>query len=236
MDGTPTAVEVEQPRPKVGPGRVPLRDRTVPPWWFHLVLLVATLPLLWSISSPTGGILNWTVLSLGVLFVGALVWVAWLIDWTGGRRWDGPRPSGIRFIIAPLCACVFGALVFVNAPLWARWNHAQPSFERIADGAPPARTDGRPLEFDVPASAGTYHLDHAVRIDDDVFIYLAPRTGGSTGFLVDAGFAYLPDGPDPTQPDPLTGAHRSRTRLATNGDETVIEHVTGDWYTWASYW
>lgn len=238
MDGT-TAVATTEPRradKRAGNPRHRFLNRTGPGWWFHLMLALATLPLLWAVSSPAGGRLNWTLVSLGVLAIGALLWTAWLINWFAGRRLDRPRTSGLWFLIAPLGACLFGVLVLTHAPLLARWNHAQPVLDEVAATAPPARADGRPLEFDVPTNAGTYRLDHAVRVGDDIFIYLQPSSGGSTGFLVDSGFAYLPDGPDPTQADPVTGAHSSRTRLATNGDETVVAHLTGDWYTWASYW
>lgn len=242
MDGTTQATTAEPRRADgwadewAGKPRHRFLNRTRPGWWFHLTLALATLPLLWAVSSPAGGTLNWTLVSLGMLAIGALSWTAWLINWFARRRSDRPRTSGLRFLIAPLGACLFGALVLTHAPLLARWNHAQPVLDEVAANAPPARTDGRPLEFEVPTSAGTYLLDHAVRVGDDIFIYLQPSSGGSSGFLVDSGFAYLPNGPDPTQADPVTGAHSSRTRLATNGDETVVTHLTGDWYTWASYW
>lgn len=240
MDGTSTVLtntpEPSPARAKVKRGRERFMDRNAPVRWFHVFLFVATMPLLWAASSPAGGTLLWSAASLGVLSIGALVWAAWLINWFAGRRWDHPRPSGRRFLIAPLCACIFGGLIFINAPLWARWNQAQPTLERIAADAPPARTDGRPLEFDVPDNAGTYRLDHGVRVDDDVFIFLTRTSGGSSGFLVGSGFAYLPDGPDPARADPVTGVDPSRTALVTGAERTALSHLTGNWYAWASYW
>lgn len=50
-----------------------------------------------------------------------------------------------------------------------------------------------------------------------------PRPSGS-GFLVGAGFAYLPDGPDPAQLDPVSNF------------PMTYEHLAGNWYTWASHW
>ncbi|MEO6987387.1 MAG: hypothetical protein ABI239_01930 [Aquihabitans sp.] len=225
MDGASTYVSIDPPPLLTAFERGRERVlRSTPGWKFHLVLALATLPLLWAISSPAGGNFALSMLSVWVLFLGALVWIARLIIWIFGRRSDHPRPSGRVFFIAPLCAVVVVGLFLTNIPLRARWRHAEPTLASIVEGAPPASTDGRPLEFDVPATAGTYGLDRGIRLGDDVYIVLSNKSGGFIGFL-EAGFAYLPDRADPVLVNQVTGA-----------ESMTFTHLTGDWYTWTSTW
>lgn len=225
MDGVSTFVTIEPPPLLTAFERGRERVlRSTPGWKFHLVLALATLPLLLAISSPAGGNFFLSMLSLWVLFLSALAWIARLIIWIVARRPDRPRLSGRVFLIAPLCAAVVVGLFFANIPLQARWNQAKPTLAKIVEDAPPARADGEPLEFDVPGTAGTYGLDRGVRVGDDVFIVLSNKSGGFIGFL-EAGFAYLPGGVDPVRANPVAAAER-----------TTLTHLTGNWYTWSSSW
>lgn len=101
---------------------------------------------------------------------------------------------------------------------------AQPSSDRLVENAPPALEPDQPMKFEVPAVVGTYGVDRAVRVGDNVYVYV--KSGSSGGaFLVAAGFAYLPAGPTRTL-DPV-GAEAERVRF---------RHVDGDWYAWTASW
>ena len=74
--------------------------------------------------------------------------------------------------------------------------------------------------FDVPGRIGEYDVETtAFRVASGAIIY--DTTG--TGFLDDAGFAYLPNGPDPSLENG-------------NFENPQFKHLGGHWYSWSASW
>ena len=199
-----------------------------PGWLFHLVLaLVGALCL--SAASIPGGVGALLFMFSGAVFVAAaLAWGAWLLRWAVARaRHEATQP--VRwFLVAPVCGAMFVGTLVLDLPLRARWSLAQPSFDRIVETAPPAPEPGQALQFEVPDVAGTYRLEGAQRVGDDVFVSvrsdLVDGAVLNAGFLSASGFAYLPTGQLPSP------------ELFAGGFEVHHRHVRGRWYAWSSHW
>jgi hypothetical protein len=196
-----------------------------PGWLFHLGLGVVVALRLWAASTPAGPQALLWLGSAVVFSVAALVWVVWLLAWMRRRR-DGASGAAWRFLVAPMCATLSVAVLVLDLPLQVRWSLAQESFDRAVESAPASAPD-QPVAFDVPAVLGSYRVDRAVAIGDDVFLSVAsdPLESRSGGFLLSSGFAHLPTGRAPS-PDPVGRGH----------GKVHYRHVDGDWYAWAASW
>lgn len=200
-----------------------------PGWLFHLVLGVVAALWLSGASIPGGvELLLFTYSGLAFL-AAALAWGMWLLRWLIARARDKASGSGWRFLVAPVGGTVFLSALMLDAPLQARWSLAQPGFDRMVETAPPT-PDPEPLAFEVPAAVGTYRLERALRVGDNIFVYV--RSGLQDGvvsgdsFLLASGFAYLPTGEMPS-PNPVDEG----------GFEKVhYQHVGGNWYAWSAHW
>lgn len=201
-----------------------------PGWPFHLVLAVVGALWLAGTSVPGGvGLLLFTYSGL-VFLAAALVWGVCLLRWVIARARHEATRRGWRFLVAPLGGAIFLSALMLDVPLEARWSLAQPGFDRIAEAAPRAPDLDEPVAFEVPAAVGTYRLERALRVKDDIFVYVRSglRDGvvSGAGFLLDSGFAYLPTGKMPA-PNPVDEG----------GFEKVhYRHVGGNWYAWSAYW
>lgn len=203
--------------------------RRQPGWVFHVGLGAVVLPLLWASSSPAGGgFVVWAI--TGALLVAAAVaWAGWLVAWWRQRR-AGVHERGRRFLVAPIGGVAFVAILALMVPMRARWLVGQDEFHSLVETA--AATDPGagpfdPVEVEAPARLGTYAVDRAVRVGDDLFVFLdlAPGSGGA--FLVATGFAHLPGGlVEPLSPGGVPLAY----------DRVEATHLWGDWYVWWGYW
>lgn len=201
-----------------------------PGWLFHLVL--AVVGALWLLGASVPGGVGLLLFTYSVLFflAAALFWGACLLRWVIARgRHKGTRP-GWRFLVAPVGGTVFLSALMLDVPLQTRWSLAQPGFDRIAKTAPRAPDPDEPVAFKVPAAVGTYRLERALRVGDDIFVYVRSglRDGvvSGDGFLLGSGFAYLATGEMPS-PNPVDEG----------GFERVLyRHVGENWYAWSAHW
>jgi hypothetical protein len=218
---------VQEAAPAVGGGAT-AGARRQPGWAFHVGVGVLAVPLLWSATSPAGGggFLLWAVTG-ALLFAAAVAWVGWLAAWARRR---GTREPGRRFLVAPIGGVVFVALLALMVPVRARWLVGRGDFDRLLEVAAATDPDAAPFEpvdVEVPDRLGTYAVDRAVRVGDDLFVFLDIAPGAGGPFLVDAGFAHLPNGlREPLSPGGVPLAY----------DRVEATHLWGDWYTWSGYW
>jgi hypothetical protein len=122
-----------------------------------------------------------------------------------------------RYLAAP----VLGVLVLVLIPSGrafdARWALSRDAFDIQA-----ARVMALPVDSEavvaVPEWIGLYHVLGAERVPQGVIF-----DEYSGAFFDDAGFAYLPNGPDPS--------------MENGGFESPeFTHLSGPWYTWTASW
>ncbi|MBL7497853.1 hypothetical protein I6A84_23435 [Frankia sp. CNm7] len=190
-----------------------LRVWAQPPGWvFHGFLVVPTAALLWAASAPVGDFLL-TVSSVFALAVAAFIWNVRVALATWVRvRWSWWFP------VAPLVGALVAGLVVADVPRPVRWDLSRGAFESVVVGLPPASADAEWHDIDVPTWVGAYRIIGAYRVGTAVIFY------EETGALFDdAGFAYLPDGPDPA--------------LANGSFESPrYHHLDGPWYTWVAGW
>jgi hypothetical protein len=102
------------------------------------------------------------------------------------------------------------ALLFLDAPLEARWALSRSAFEDVVE------VPGERGSVDQPQRIGLYQIRRVSRVGDALIFYEQ-----SGAFINEAGFAYLPDGREP-----VNGAFES----------PVFEHLGGSWYTWTASW
>lgn len=148
--------------------------KTPPRRWFHGLLAVPVLLLLWSCTRPGGGLVPWLLVSLF-----APVWLVRLLVYAAYQRRLSPW-----FAVAPLAGALCLGVVAADLPLRARWAYAHGDFDRYVRELPPR---GEPL--DPPGRLGGYALHDVWRNRGGVVF---TTTADSLGA---AGFAWFPEGP-----------------------------------------
>ncbi|MBQ1028323.1 hypothetical protein [Micromonospora sp. C95] len=178
----------------------------------HAVGLCGAAVLLWAFSVPGVAVFS-TLVGLAMLGVAALLWaVAAQLSHSAGRTWPLWLP------IAPALAIVTLALLTTRAPLHARWEFSQDAFDRVVAELPKSSADTSFEPVKVPERIGGYRIISANLVPGGVILY-----GSNGAFFNDAGFAYLPDGPNPS--------------LDHGGFESPVFRPLGDgWYRWTASW
>ncbi|MEO3892594.1 hypothetical protein [Nonomuraea sp. B5E05] len=168
--------------------------------------VVAALATVWATSVP-GGYLMWLALITNVwVFIGLM----WLL--TLGRMLFGREPSArLRrewpvWSLPPLIVLLVCGLVYVGAPLKARFALSRPAL----DGRSQAFSHGAPLPAD-DEWIGLFPVERAERIRGGVRFAI-----DGTGFFSTDGFAWSPEG-EPPEPE----------------GEDLYEHWQGPWYLWS---
>ncbi|TDC04515.1 hypothetical protein E1267_22545 [Nonomuraea longispora] len=167
--------------------------------------VVAALATVWATSVP-GADPMWLALTVNVWVFIALIWVLTLArmlfrDESSTRlRREWPVWS-----LPPLIVLLVCGLVYVGAPLKARFALSRPAL----DGRSQAFSHGAPLPAD--EWIGLFPVERAVRIPGGVRFAI-----DGTGFFGTAGFAWSPEG-EPPDPE----------------GEDLYEHWQGPWYLWS---
>lgn len=164
-------------------------------------------------ASYPGMDLLWLLVAALLLVAFGVVWLLRLVLWL--RREDG-GPAG-RWLIAPVMVLTAFGLVATDVPLRARFQAGRDDFEVIVSGLDAQGTFERWASLDVPDRAGSYEIIAGQQVGDNVILHVAFK-----GFD-DAGFAYLPDGPDAR----FANAGFERPRFRSIGE---------DWYAWTASW
>ena len=184
-----------------------------PGWIFWGACTLGAAGLLWSLTTVGGGFF----LGVGAIGILALCAVAWvfrvsvLLILTG---LSGPRRTWAALAAIPVCGLLVAGLVVTEAPLHLRWAHSRSAFEAAVAELPADGSSGGTM----PSRLGTYRVLAIERVGTGVYFFEA-----DSGLFDDAGFAYLPDGPDP---DAAAGTFE---RLS-------VSDLSGNWYTWTSSW
>lgn len=189
------------------------RWRSAPRWLLHVPLGLMLLVLMWSMSVPGVDLPTFGVAMLAIVCVGA-VWGVRLIGWATApvRR---PRR---RWLIAPAMAAVTVVLLVVGVPVRARFEFARSDFDAYVAGLEAQGDFEKWVPIDAPENLGGFDILWAYQVGENVIIYEA------TGlFFDDAGFAYLPEGPD--------------SRLGNGSFEAPsFRSLGGGWYAWTASW
>lgn len=153
-------------------------------------------------------------LAVVVLAGFGVVWLARLVVWF--RRVE--RTEGRRWLVASTLVIAAFAMVMSDEPLRVRFEFGQDSFDDVVEELSPAGTFADWAPIDVPDRIGTYEITSAYQVGENVILYAAVGN-----FFNHAGFAYLPDGPDP--------------RLGNGSFESPAFRSLGDgWYAWTASW
>jgi hypothetical protein len=216
------AAGAEPPYPPGGVG--PFSFSRPPRLVFHLVLTLATVPLIFAASSPAGGRFLWTLASGLFLAAAGVFWMVWVGLWFSARRRGFAVGSARWFVLTPVAGVLLLVLLALDIPLQLRWSQAQPAFDRLVEEA--ETPDGvEPVDLETPAKLGTYAIDRAESLDGQTFVFLDTSSSPSP-FLTSAGFAHLPAGP----------RHDYPVLRVVGGERVEYRHLTGSWYTFAAYW
>lgn len=217
-----TATRAEPPYPPGGVG--PFSFSRPPRLVFHLLLVLATVPLIFAASSPAGGWFLWALGSGLFLAAAGVFWMVWVGLWFAARRRGFAVGSARWFVVAPVTGVLLLVFLALDIPLQLRWSQAQPAFDRLVKEA--ATPDGvEPVELETPSRLGTYAIDRAESLDGQTFVFL-DTSSSPRPFLTSAGFAHLPAGP----------RHDYPVLCVVGGERVEYRHLTGPWYTFAAYW
>lgn len=181
-------------------------------WVFHGVVAGAAGCLLWAFSVPGISVF----LAAGAVLVLGLATLLWAAGVEAFRSRDERTPWW--FLAAPAMGVIVVALLCPGLPLEARWAVSRDAFEAVVDDLPQAPAGTEWTRLTVPHTLGGYHITAAYRVRGDAIFYEA---NGS--FFNDAGFAYLPDGPNSSVKN---GSFESPT----------FRHLGGAWYSWTASW
>jgi hypothetical protein len=196
--------------PDAPPGRV-----------FHAALLVSVLALLWARSVP-GSALAEGLAAAAALGLVVLVWFGRGVTYLIARRRRRARRGAAGFLVAPAVGALALVLVALDTPLHARWALSRGAFEDVVEAGPASSPDAvgadRWQGIEAPDRIGLYRITSVSRVGEAVIFWEAHGA-----FIDDAGFAYLPDGPDPALE---AGWFESPT----------FHHLGGPWYTWTASW
>lgn len=182
-----------------------------PGWVFHAVLVLPALAVLYADSFP--GVAFFVLISAGWVLLGAsVVWAVRLVVW---RRLRGSTRRVRWFALAPLGAVVVSMLLWVDAPLRARWQMSQAAFDTAAHQVQAGELSGATYDS---RRLGLYTVTNVEQVKRGILFY--EKTGS---LLDDAGFAYLPSGPYPD--------------LENGGFEAPEFMSLGNgWYAWTASW
>lgn len=131
-------------------------------------------------------------------------------------------------IFLPVLTVIVGLVVYwflaANgpvAPSREKWPQSVAAFDALIKTMPSAPAEKSEwVPFEVPNRVGSYDLQTtAYRVQSGAIFY--DTTG--TGLLDDAGFAYLPNGPDASLEN---GSFES----------PQFKHLGGPWYSWGASW
>jgi len=208
----------------MGDAKQPGRDQT---WWhlairgwrsapgrrFHLAVAVPLVMILWAATHP--GFDFWPLFVAIPLLAGfGVVWLVRLVAWITSVERGGSR----RWIVAPVMVLAAFALVTSDVPLRVRFWIARDSFDEVVEGLRPAGTFENWERLGTPDRIGTYEITVVYQVGENVIFY---ESAGS--LFNDAGFAYLPNGPD--------------ARLGNgNFEAPVFRSLGGGWYAWTASW
>lgn len=190
-------------------------------WWnapptvlAHIVLVVPIAMYLWSQSVPGIDIVLWffAVAATGLC---GLLWLLWFANWVWKRT---PRSPAWRWAIAPAMVVAAVLLGVADVPVKMRFERDRGAFDAITEDLDPAGSFDQWAELEVPERIGSFEILGGSRVGRGVILY-----EGTGELMDDAGFAYLPDGPD--------------DRLANGGFESPsFRSLGGDWYAWTASW
>jgi hypothetical protein len=96
----------------------------------------------------------------GRLFVAVLVWLARAVYFIDARRRGQSEGQARRFLVAPLGGMLVLALLFLDAPLRARWALSRSAFEDVVE-AP-----GQRGPVDQSQRIGLYQIRRVSRVGD----------------------------------------------------------------------
>lgn len=180
---------------------------------FHAALAVPLTTYVWSQSFPGFDFATWG-LSIAVVLLLGFGWLVWLIIW---RRRSARRREWC-WGIAPAMVISSVLLTASGVPLNVRFELNRSDFDEIVQDLEPAGSFNEWARLQVPDHVGSYEIDTAYQVGPNVILY---EHNGA--FLDDAGFAYLPEGPD--------------ERLGNGGFEAPsFRRLRGDWYAWTASW
>jgi hypothetical protein len=181
-------------------------------WVFHAVVAVAAGCLLWAFSVPGISVL----LAAGAVLVLGLATLLWAAG-VEAFRLRGTRSSW-WFLVTPAMGVMVVALLYAGLPLQARWALSRDAFEAVVDDLPEAPVGTEWTRLTVPGRLGAFRITAAYRVPGGAVFYEA---NGS--LFDDAGFAYLPGGPNPSLEN---GSFES----------PAFKHLGGGWYSWTASW
>jgi hypothetical protein len=201
--------------------------RWAPPTWVIVALSVLTIGLLYSVSVP-GFDFFIGLGSLGLLLCAAAAWSVGLLWALVLRARHRPPPALTTwplstYAFAPVAGLVVVALMWSRAPLHVRFALSRSSFDHAVAQLPlhPPRhgyDEGDWDDLDFEGRIGLYGFREVDQVGDVVIFF-----EDSGDFFNDAGFAYLPHGPDP--------------RLGNGSFESPdFTHLSGHWYSFTSSW
>ena len=181
---------------------------------FHLLLAVPIVALLIGFSGP--GVPAITLLAaVPAVFVLGIVWLLRL----GVSITEEDRASGWWWIVAPMMVVSAAYLIATDVPLKARFGLGRADFDALLTDLEPHGSVNDWAWLDVPGRIGSFEVTSAYQVGERIILYDA----GGSGFLDDAGFAYLPDGPD----------HELSTETFEN---PTFRSLGGGWYAWIASW
>ena len=184
---------------------------------FHALAAIPALVLLWAFSVPGFNLFEFGLATLFLLFAAA-VWIVRGISYLVAVAHDRAHGNPAWFVLAPCAAMVVGLLVLLHVPTRVRWAASRHEFNVVAAHARPAGSTERWVSVEVPAHVGAYDIQRGYRAGHALILYEAHGD-----LFDDAGFAYLPDGPDPA--------------LANGSFEAPqYTRLGGDWYSWTASW
>jgi hypothetical protein len=189
-----------------------------PGLFFHIVVAIPSVALLYVMSFPGAPFLGDVLAGLALL-VAASVWAFRALTYFVSRRRSKAHGNAAWFSVAPLGGVVVLTLLWTSLPLRLRWAASQSAFDNIVEDLQPLPSRNEIVRLSVGDRVGLYRIRHAYQKGDAVIFY---EVTGS-GFLNDAGFAYLPSGPFAE----LSSASFEGPRF---------RHLGGAWYSWTASW
>ncbi len=191
-------------------------------WWQtpprHKWLLALTAPLatwVWASTYPGTHVVAMIMVVFPCLVALGLIWTARLLLWRRAGRPGNPK----SWLIAPALVIATWIITTADIALWIRFElFARDDFNAVIRDLEPQGSHQDWVQLEPPARVGGYTITRAYQVDDNVILWEA------TGHFFDyAGFAYLPNGPDP--------------RFASGWFEAPsFRHLGGHWYAWTASW
>ncbi len=181
-------------------------------------LIALTIPLaamLWANTYPGAHFLLMLALVYPALIVLGITWAGRFVAW---RLSEHPRAAK-PWLIAPAMVISTWVLTVTDVPVWTRFQFfARDDFNAVIEDLEPRGSFDNWVPLETPDRIGTYDIVATYQIGENVIFYEA--TGN---FFDDAGFAFLPEGPD--------------NRFSSGSFESpAFRSIGGDWYAWTASW